>query len=231
MTKICITYPTGQGGNWLSNLMYSLETNNFDIVPTSKNFHKYPKSNQIYFSHENNPQGMVVGSFASFKSQFVTYLNAYYKSYTTEGSMANLKNAELLYALSNNARWRMETNGQFFQDYLDNIIIDADLMFDNPTIFAQQVFACLDRYKVKHTPNTRFVLESIDNYKKSCWTLDRIDITNNIPWLAWCHAICTLKNIKIPFLVKENFDKACKWLMSEQQYFLTETNKQFITKL
>ena len=231
MSKPCVLYPTGQGGHWLSNLIHSLETNQLDIVSTSNNFHKYTQSNEIYFSHENNPQGVVIGSFSSYKSQFITYLNAYYKCFSIMTDIQYLKGPDLLYELSNQARWRIDVHSSLFEHYLDKIVLNADLIFTDATAFAFQLFAVLNRHNIKYTPNLEFVLESVDNFKKSCWSLDNIDITTNIPWLAWCHAICILNNIDVPCSIRDNFDESCKWLVSEQQYFLRETNKHFITHI
>jgi hypothetical protein len=229
MTKPCVLYPTGQGGHWLSNLIYSLETNQFDIVPTSNNFHHYQQSKKIFFRHVDNPYGNVIGSFCSVKSQFITYLNAYYKCFIAWPTIQNLNDAELLYTLSNDARWRMDIWSSWSQDYLTNVVLNADLLFTDPKKFAAQVFALLECFDIKHTPNIEFVLASVDNFKKSCWSLERIDITKNIVWLAWCHAMCLLNKIDVPFSVRDNFELACNWLVAEQTYFLNKTKQQFLT--
>jgi hypothetical protein len=231
MIEPCVIYPTGQGGHWLSNLFYSLETSQFDIVPTSNNFHQYKPSKKIFFRHIDQTQGNVIGSFCSVKSQFITYLNAYYKCFIEWSSIQNLNDAELLYTLSNDACWRMDISSSLLQDYLDNVVLDADLIFTDPKTFAKQVFALLESYNIKHTPNVEFVVASVDNFKKSCWSLNRIDITNNIVWLAWCHAICVYNNINVPFSIRDDFKSACRWLVSEQTYFLNKTKQQFITQV
>jgi hypothetical protein len=225
-----IRYPTGQGGRWLSNLFYSLENNVYDIVPANINFHGRQLSNVFSLIHENVTP-CYIGAFSSFRTQFIAYLNAYYKEFSKYTYIQKMDQPELLDWLTNNAIWRQEPNGKFKKDYTSKIILDADLLFDNPIAFAEQVFSLLDQYNVKHEHNTDYVLASIENFKKSCWTLKEIDISNNIPWFAWCHAHCMLTDIQIPVTIAVDFNVAQDWFVSNQDLFLQETTKQFITHI
>jgi len=154
----------------------------------------------------------------------------YYKWYKKELDIKSLSNSELFYALTNKARWHQDCSGTLAKDYLDNIVIDADLIFTNPVNFANQVFELLNQYNISYTANIDFVLKSVDNYKKTCWSLNKIDISNNIPWLAWCHAMCLLNNITIPMVINEKFDEFAKWIIV-QEFFYEETSKRFITHI
>jgi hypothetical protein len=228
--SVIIRYPTGQGGHWLSNLFYSLENKVYDIVPASINFHDRKLSNVFKLLHESNAPN-AIGSFCSMRTQFITYLNGYYKNFRLDNQVQKLNQSELLYWLSNNACWRQELNGKFHQDYTSNIVLNADLLFNKTDAFAEQLYELLDQYNVVFARNTDYVLESIENFKKSCWTIDKIDISNNIPWFAWCHAYCLLKNIHIPIKITADINAAQEWFVTNQDLFLQETNKQFITHI
>jgi hypothetical protein len=233
MTKPVIITPGGQGGHWISNLCYSLENKNYSTIPAEINFHKHTQSENIIFTHVGLATGPVTGSFCGSSSQFIAYLNTYYKWYLYKANQQPKTEWELIYDLSNDAKWRQDiNNGSLFsQQYLNNIVLDADLMFTNPPKFAEQLFALLDKCQVPHVANLDFVLDSIDNFKQTCWTLDKIDISNSSPWLAWCHAMCLLQDIPIPMNIVEKFKDFSDWVVSKEHWFLEETNKQFITHI
>ena len=72
--KPCILYPNGQGGHWLSNLLYGLETGKFDIItPAHKEFNRHPLSQTFIVEHEEFAAEPIVGAFSGPKSRIIWY--------------------------------------------------------------------------------------------------------------------------------------------------------------
>ena len=71
----------------------------------------------------------------------------------------------------------------------DTIDLNFDLLFDNADQFIQDLYNILDQIQIIYTKNDQLILDSIQQYKKSCPNpMDIFEDYDNIVWLAWALA-------------------------------------------
>ena len=126
MTKPAVIYPNGQGGHWLANLFYGLETGQFEIQqPPHNEFNLHPRTGNFRVGHANVFSDTdIAGSFVGIKSQFIAYLNSYYKWYSRTPQHNSSSELEVFFLLSDNACWRMNKDKLIQREYYDYQVID-----------------------------------------------------------------------------------------------------------
>jgi hypothetical protein len=239
--KPIILYPVGGGGRWLSNLIYSLNSGDFNIVPSSLNFHSntWKKTNLLTFQHwpNNVPPDANASSaephqydvFAGPKSRFITFINGYVKKLLQSEDFIKLLPMEQFFFLSNGAKFHLDK--MFNELYLDHISLDTDLLFVDPTKFAGQLFELLDRHKITYINNLDFIIKSIDNFKSTCRVSEHYGNIQSPVWQAWCHALILGSPNSVDASVPDSFNNFLKFIENKNTAFKTHTQKHFLTKV
>jgi hypothetical protein len=237
--KPVILYPVGGGGMWLANLIHSLHSHEFNIIPSSLNFHDgvWTKTSLINFWHfPNNNAGPTIephnhNSFCSLKSQFVSFINSYVKRWPYCDPFKNLTAIDQFFYLTNDARWRMGKDPMFNNLYLNCISLDTDNLFLNPVEFACQLFNSLDQFEIACANNTDFVLQSVDNFKATCKPDDHFGNVQSPAWQAWCHALTLEHNIPVDVNIRNNFNGFVEFVNHNNEQFKNITQAQFLIQV
>lgn len=231
--KPVILYPTGQGGQWLLNLIYHLNTTNSTVTLGPVNFHGVNKTPLIDIKHWPGPEGGTLDPhdcdvFCSARTQFVAFVNAYVKQWMADNAwFAQLDSIQQFFHLSNDARWRMGRDPVFNNLYLNRITLDADLMFENSGSFATQLFDLLTRHGIKHVPDHGFVQQALDNWLKTCRVQSHFGNTESMAWLAWCHAMVQEHDMHLDLDIATNFDGFVDFVKNKNQWFKDITQDKF----
>ena len=208
---IKVFYPRGGGGNWLSNLIWHLETANFSIPRVNVVFDGQPQcsipflhsfevpdpaeGNQIV-EHELSDHNVIFSCHYLFNH----YINNATKvKYHIHGIHA-MTIQQQLFELSNGFKYYL-TNDIYKKYYCNVIDLDYALIFQNPEKFTTVLFEFLDAASINYTKNKDYVLASIDYYKSTC--ANPSDHNNNwasMLWLGACHAITILDQLPIEII-------------------------------
>jgi len=236
--KPVILYPVGGGGMWLANLIHSLHSKEFDIIPSSLNFHdgSWKKTNLVSVQHFANDIAPTVephnhNSFCSLKSQFVSFINGYIKRWPYYDPFTNLTTIDQFFYLTNDARWRMGKDPAFNNLYLNRIALDADHLFLNPVEFSQQLFNLLDQFEIDYASDTDFVLQSVDNFKATCKPLEHYGNVHSTGWQAWCHALTLEHNIAVDVNIQNNFNGFVEFVDRNNEQFKDITREHFLIQV
>ena len=91
----------------------------------------------------------------------------------------------------------------------------------------------VDTFDINGWPinNIEYVNAAVENFKKTCWAINDLDLDTNIPWLAWCHAVCLIEGVSMPVVIRDDFDSARRFLIDKKMYFIEYTKERFITTL
>jgi len=193
-----VRYPSGTGGNWLSCVIAQLEANTVNIQPSQLNFHDsatWPKSKSILATH--NPVVKADKYFVySTQAVFRCYLNCWKKWRSQQQYFQTYSLMAQLFDLSNNVSWRMG------EDHYDNFVhcIDIDYLnlYNDPVAFINQLYTVLNTAGLDYTPNNDFMHQAIAVFLDTCVDVDQhLGNYNSLPWLAWCHAICSRHGIAL----------------------------------
>lgn len=193
---VVVRYPSGTGGNWLSCVVSQLEAGTTRIQPSQLNFHNsvtWPKSKSILATHNHvvNFTGYFVYSTPAV---FRCYLNCWKKWRGQQKYFQTYSLMAQLLDLSNNVRWRMSED--HYENFLRRIDIDYLNLYQDPAAFIDQLHTVLNTAGIDYRPNEDFVHRAIDVFRDTCVDVDQhLGNYNSLPWLAWCHAICTSRNI------------------------------------
>lgn len=225
---ICVFFPGGAGGNWLSNLIYKLETNNYinNDGETVVHFHLHKKSKNILLTHERDQFESVNQRFAfSDSCAFNFYLNGLVKFLIHDNSIDTLPHKKMLDIMIDYA------SGSLDKIYL----IEPDLyysdMFLNPDKFSDTLFYLLEKNNLSFNKNKQIVMDGIKEFESSC--VDTLLYFNNyasIYWIGWCLGLIKFFNIPLSFNV---LDLEMKELIEElkkfDDFFINETKKVMFT--
>ena len=235
--KPVILYPIGGGGQWLANLIYSLNCQDFNIVASTLNFHcdQWKKTDLISIRHWPN-QGPTLEPhtndvFSGNQAQFIFFINAYVKRWLHHDEFVNLPVIEKFFYLSNDARWRMGNDPAFNNLFRNHISLDADLLFVDPDKFVRQLFGLLDRHNITYANNLDFVLKSIDNFKLTCHVDDHYGNVQSSAWQAWCHALSLEHDIAVDVNIREDFDGFVRFVDCNNKLFKDLTQQHFLTQV
>lgn len=228
---ICIFFPNGAGGNWLSNLIHKLETREYN-TSTDKNivhFHKHTKSKNIILTHERNQFDSAKRRFSFLDScAFNFYLNGLVKCLIHDNSIDTLPHKKMLDIMIDYASGTL--------DYIYLIAPVPDLyytdMFINPDKFADTLFYLLEENNLSVNKDKQIVIDGIKEFESSC--VDPLLHFNNyssIYWIGWCLGLIKFFNIPLSFNV---LDLEIKELVEElkkfDDFFINETKKVMFTK-
>ena len=244
MLKTKIYYPRGSGGNWLSNLIWHLEKDDYtlpqvDIVFDGQSSASIPFSHIFEVPDPSRSNELSRYSAADRNILFSTdrlfnlYLNDAIKvRYRPELTIKNTSLLSQYFTLSDSA-WYILNNEIFRTSYCCNIDLDYRLVFQNPDLFVDSLFDVLDSIGLKYTPNKKYALHSIEYYRSTCPDpATHIGNLDSIIWLGWCHALTlinkiplagtateesTMENLK---LLLEPVADQCLKLTTETMYFL-----------
>ena len=226
--QLIITYPHGQGGSWLGNLLNSTITGTYNLVHPGLNFHdqqQFPHHSRIVTGHSNQvvDPDYHVWSFCSAKTQYIAYCNGYAK--LRKEQIKTLSHLDQFHALTDDAVWR--TSQEFDSDYLKWQCLDADLLVTAPAKFVDQMYTILDQYSIEYQADADRAVQSIQIYNQTCWGQHTLGDTNNLAWLAWCQAI-RLKNCQpIPVNIATDFTGLIDLVNQQQNYFIDYTEENF----
>lgn len=195
---VVVRYPSGTGGNWLSCVIAQLEAGTGDIQPSQLNFHDsvaWPKSKSILATH--NPVSPAAGYFVySTQAVFRCYLNCWQKWRSQQRYFQTYSLPMQLFDLSNNVSWRMSED--HYENFVRRIDIDYLNLYQDTDVFIDQLYTMLTTAGLDHTPNDDFVRQAIAVFLDTCVDVDQhLGNYNSLPWLAWCHAICSRRGIAL----------------------------------
>ena len=206
MTKIL--YPRGNGGQWLGNLIWHLEHEDFslpevDVVFDGEICGSVPLSHVFEIMDQHRPDQITYlkrtanDLLFSHRYLFNHYLNVATK---VEYHICRLGQQPWLtqfFKLSNTARYCLAD--QHYRDqYCDRIDLDYALIFTDPDKFCQTLFAVLNKLQVQYAANSQYVLHSMEYYRSTCVNpRDHFDRFDSVLWLGACHAIALIDNLQI----------------------------------
>jgi hypothetical protein len=197
--KLLVCYPSGAGGWWLTNLIHKLEINQFQNEEARvKNFHQHPQSTNVYVSHypiTPLPDNLVFENKINFTGDcfFNFYLNVVEKLYI---------NSKKIYLdaehYSNDCHLlSCEALNKF--NFPNEVDLEYQLLFTDPTKFIDQLFAHLDHSKIAYTKNTKLCQSSIQQFQRSCNNpVTYINDYSNIIWLGWCVGLLKYMQQPVP---------------------------------
>jgi hypothetical protein len=186
-SKLKIKYGGGEGGQWLSNLIFCLENN---LPPQNSqnklNFHQNQgETENVEIAHfPEEPYKFFHG-----KAIFNIYLNWVRKLLWSEQSLPNIQPikdmsiGEQFEHLACHSSYKLE---------LANITPDLnfDLILINPTLFREQLFNLLDNHQITYTKNHSTVDQAAQYFRDTCIdTTMHFDNSESILWLGWCAGI------------------------------------------
>lgn len=215
-----VVFPRGGGGNWLSNLIYKLESGDtaqsktqvgqvFDGMPrtSSMKFKHYfdllPITRELVFYVDPDEHYLLFSTDCSFN----LYLNDAIKIKMNPVFDSNIIDAPLIdkfFEFSDSARYLL-TDPLYLQNYYQNIDMDLKDVFVDPEQFVDNLFELLDRENIKYTPNKNYALESCQQFVTTCPNpKDYVDNWTSVEWLAWAHAVLSINDIQF----EQNFEQA-----------------------
>jgi hypothetical protein len=238
--KFVILTPKGGGGSWLTNLIWHLETSDFSLPDVDIFFDGEQRSSiEVKHPFYYDADELHVPTFDEFfhKINFSTdkpfnlYLNEVIKIRLNPKvyDCGKLSYVEQFDILTNSAKANI-TDPAIKQYYHSNIDLDYRLIFQDPNKFIDQLFKILDTAGINYIKNRDYCRLSIANYKRTCPDPDTyIGNWSNIIWLAWCHALVMVYDLKLPqpydFSQVESEDDCIKILapLKEKYIELTES--------
>ena len=191
-----IFYPRGCGGNWLSNLIWHLQVDNFNLPQVDIIFDGQPGCS-ISFTHGEYTLKTPEIKLFSCKHLFNHYLNDATKVRYPIHNLSTRPWLEQLFDLSNSARYFL-TNTEYSDYYCNNIDLDYSLVFRDPGEFTTRLFTLLNNWNTKYTPRREYVYSSIAYYRSTC--TDPEEHFNNhdsIIWLGCCHGISLVDKLPL----------------------------------
>lgn len=213
-----IVFPRGGGGSWLASTIGMLESDQRSLPQVNRFFDHVARTHKCSFDIQHKFELDQNGQYHNFDfggareilfstaCAFNLYINDAIKvKFNPElDNLIERSIIEQFFTLSDNAIYLI--TDQYYQDsYYKNINLNYKLLFQNPINFIGDLFDLLNEFNVSFDPDWNFALDSIDNYRRSCPNPTTIvDNYNNILWVAWTHAICTVHNIKLTY----QFDQA-----------------------
>ena len=214
MKKPIIVYPRGSGGQWLLNLIWRLENNQFALPSVDVVFDGHPRSTNFLSSHIFNLFDGInptfderVGSdLIKFSSPcwFNHYCNDAVKVRYHISKIGNKSIIDQFHLLTGSAIY-IRTDPLWQTTWSDPGRLEYRLLYQDPKEFINQLFIVLDQYHVKYTPNYEYCYASIKYYKSTCpCPSELLNNFNSLLWLAWCHAELLIAGIGLPATLPTN---------------------------
>jgi hypothetical protein len=179
MSNLKIKFIGGEGGAWLSHLIFSLETNQPpESSKNKKNFHQNQGSTTVDISHfPEEPYKFFHGN-AIFNIHLNWVMKLLWKG------IKDMPVREQFEQLANYTAYRL--------DILKNIQPDVnfDLILTNTTLFREQLFNLLDDHQITYTKNQSTVDQAAQYFLNTCVDpMMHFDNLESIFWLGWCNGI------------------------------------------
>jgi len=209
MKKPVICYPRGSGGNWLMNLIWRLETNQFELPTVDVVFDGQTFTSSFLSSHTFEiydgitptiDNKCIDADWIKFSSPcwFNHYINDAVKVRYHISKIGTTSIADQFHLLTDSAIY-IRTAPLWQSTWGSPGRVEYRLLYQDPKEFVDQLFAVLDQYCIKYTPNYEYCYASIDYYKSTCpRPLDHLNNFNSLLWLAWCHAELLISGIGLP---------------------------------
>jgi hypothetical protein len=217
MSNLKISFPGGAGGNWLSNLIFSLEHN---LEPTQEqvNWHSLDKkSDYVNFSHNVEDKSQM---FFNGRAVFNIYLNVVKKLRHHDQQIHLVDITEKFETLASEASSKL-----FFLE--ERIDLNWDYIFLDESKFVSQLFDVLDNHNVDYIQNQKICKLAIENYKKTC--VDPTPYFDNFDseeWLGWCNGIS--KHLWQDWPLVTDLDQLRKFLQPKKEYYRDFTRPYMI---
>jgi len=226
---VVVRYPSGTGGNWLSCVIAQLEAGTANIQSSQLNFHDsraWPKSKSILATH--NPVVLTDGYFVySTRAVFRCYLNCWKKWRSQQQYFQTYSLMPQLFDLSNNVSWRMSED--HYKNFVRRIDIDYLNLYHDPDAFIAQLHTVLTTAGVDYQPNEDFVHRAIDVFRDTCVDIDQhLGNYNSLPWLAWCHAICSRRGIALSPVTNDTVYTTLAQELQLHHELLIEETQQYV---
>lgn len=211
MTNPTIAYPRGQGGHWLLNLIWRLETNRFelpnvDVVydgqTTTGSFH----SSHIFNLFDNKTATFDVSpgpNLIKFSSPcwFNQYLNDAVKVRYKILKLGAESILEQFHLMTDSAIY-IRTDQLWQTTWSNPGQLEYSLIYQNPEKFIDQLFSILNQYNIKYNPNREYCRASMAHYKSTCPSpTQQLNNFDSLLWLAWCHAELLITGIPLPVTI------------------------------
>jgi hypothetical protein len=215
MSNLRISYPGGAGGNWLSNLIFSLEQNQ---EPTQEqlNWHSNKNKNKSVntkFTHNVEDKSLV---FFNGREVFNIYLNVVKKLRHNEQQDIT----EKLETLASEASSKLF----FLKEQID---LNWDYIFLDSPKFVDQLFTILDNFNINYTQNQKICELAIENYKKTCADPEPyFDNFDSEEWLGWCTGIS--KHLWWDWPLVTDLDQLRKFLEPKKEFYRDFTRPYMI---
>ena len=199
MKKPIICYPRGSGGNWLSNLIWRLETDQFELPTVDVVFDGQRKSDSFLYSHIFNMYDRQSPIFdkkcedttlIKFSSPcwFNQYINDAIKVKYHITKLSNESIINQFHLLTDSAVYIL-TDKLWRKTWASPGELDYTLLLTNPDQFIDCLFSVLDKFNIKYTRNRSYCHSSLEYYKSTCPDpSDHLNNFDSLLWLAWCHA-------------------------------------------
>jgi hypothetical protein len=83
--------------------------------------------------------------------------------------------------------------------------LEYSLLLQNSDKFITQLFAILDKFNIKYSPNREYCHRSIDYYRSTCPNpIDHLYNFDSLLWLAWCHADVLINEKTLPATIEDD---------------------------
>jgi len=208
-------FPRGHGGSWLNNLICHLEDNDttlpdvdviFDYLQKSSIPFRHgfevidpANSNEVKYFKKNADINVLFSS----KFLFNHYLNDAHKVIYHIHKLDTKIIYEQYFTLTDSATY-IQNNDIYYDYYCNNIDLDYALIFQNPNLFADNLFEILNLCELQYTPNKEYVLKSIDYYKSTCENPNNhFGNLDSLYWLGWSHALLMSNNVELSNTLNE----------------------------
>jgi hypothetical protein len=214
MSNLRISYPGGAGGQWLGNLIFSLEHNQ---EPTQEqiNWHsnKNKKSFKTKFTHNVEDKSLV---FFNGRAVFNIYLNVVKKLRHNEQQDIT----EKFETLASEASSKLF----FLKERID---LNWDYIFLDSPKFVDQLFTILNNFNINHTQNQKICELAIKNYKKTCVDPELyFDNFDSEEWLGWCTGVS--KHLWWDWPLVTDLDQLREFLEPKKEFYRDFTRPYMI---
>lgn len=216
--KLLLTYQSGAGGAWLTNLIYKLQKNQYqNEITTLKNFHQSLKSEDVNAVHcFKNPRdvndlwgdrcGQPLDQYNKIinlggSCTFNFYVNVIEKLYLDPADPKLIFTDDCFY--SNLFTLFREATSRCVEPLSPDL--DYAWLYQDPEKFINHLFELLDLAKIQYTKNIHLCMVSIDQFCRSCMNpADYINL-NNQAWSAWGMAVLDHYNLlNLPLEIYQN---------------------------
>lgn len=216
--KPYILYPRGSGGSWLSNLIWHLEHGSTAVPQVDTVFDHTAQGSiavthgfEIPDPHSVNQRVNTAHSgpavLFSTPCVFNHYINNAVKVKYHIHQLGQRSLRDQLFELSNGAHYYL-TNDHYRSVYCGTPDLDAALIFQCPEEFANQLYCVLNKFNIRYTANTHYVLASIAHYRNTCpRPQQHYNNPQSLLWLGACHAVSTVYNIQLPAVIEPSCDQ------------------------